>query len=655
MGDFDIQVDDKTEPDYDIADNFAENLVDVIRSDMVGNEAQFLALNAAYASGLSRDPDEYLQIIVRGKSGEGKTELKQNVDSLYPDHWLLKTGSTSDMGLVDSGNLWDGSYVGAFAEFQQMQGKMLEMVKSSAGDDADDDGVGFTHTRNVDDGDGGREAEEIEKQSMPTVFLFADENNAEIPQELQTRQMPLRVESDEDINRGVAKTMFDHTEVEVSDRDYEYNYNFDEGKKAIRNHISNIPKPLEPEWEDDPKNYSLPVVIPHDEDIGWPVAHSEYDTYEWDVFKVVDPILNYKKTESKRGARAIANHVRSHARLNYHSRERMEINGLEHIVADPQDVGNVLAYRDLLLASTHNMNEQKLAVIDALTDEDNGVGGRGPNGGMQATHKQISQYIEEYSDITSLSKYQLVDSDDSVLGQMEEDYLIEVHEGDGPNGAHMYEFLGGSTFGHPNLDVYDDLFSEVSDPIRDQPIRDTVESFKESLSVKTADDLMGEDTESLTPNADNTTTTDSGEESESGGLSDYTDSDDESGVAWNEVDAAVAERLSDTLDDKRVEDDHGMVVAHMVGAAPVEYYTDDRGIGYVQAERPHEDSDLDDSILDNNHSLWGDKSEGQVNSTVENTIAKLREHGVFEVYEDEPDNDDNDDRYFVVNDGDVET
>ena len=33
---FEIEVDDKTAPDYSVDDNIAENLVDVIRSEMVG-------------------------------------------------------------------------------------------------------------------------------------------------------------------------------------------------------------------------------------------------------------------------------------------------------------------------------------------------------------------------------------------------------------------------------------------------------------------------------------------------------------------------------------------------------------------------------------------------------------------------------------------
>ena len=644
--DFDIEVDDKTAPDYEIADNFAENLVDVIRSDMVGNEGQFLSLNAAYASGLSRVPEEYLQMIVRGKSGEGKTELKQNVDSIYPNHWLLRTGSTSDMGLVDA-DIWDGAYIGAFAEFQQMQGKMLEMVKSSAGDDADEDGVGFSHTRNVDDGDGGREEEEIEKQAMPTVFLFADENNSEIPKELQTRQMVVRVESDEEINRAVAKTKFDHTEVEVGDRDYEYNFNFEEGKQAVRNHIANIPKPLDPLWDEDPKNYSYPVVIPHDESVEWPINdHPDIDHAKWDIFKVVDDILSYKKTQSKRGAQAIANHIRAHTRLNYHNRETMEINGVTHFVAEPQDVGNVLAYRDLLLAVTHDINEQKLAVIEALTDEENGVGGAGPNGGLQATHMDIRQYIDEYSDITTPSKSQLTNSSDNgVLDQMEEDYLIEVHEGDGPNGAHMYEFLGGNTFGHPNLDVYADLFSEVTDPIRDQPIADTVQQFKEQLSVKTSDELMAEDPmESLSNDGAESSTDD-----DSGDLSAFGGGSDAAGVEWDEVDSAVHERLQETLDDVRAttEDVDSLDLQHMVGVSPVEYYTDDTGFTYVRAERPKEAEDKRGTIMDSSHSLWGDKSDSQVETRIENTIARFRDAGVFEVQADESGEYD-DSKYLVV-------
>lgn len=649
---FEIEVDDKTAPDYDISNNVAENLVDVCRSDIIGNEGQFLALNAAYASGLAREPSEYLQIIVRGKSGEGKTELKQNVDSVWPNNWLLKAGSTSDQGMVDA-DKWDGAYIGAFAEYQQMQGKMLEMIKSSAGDDADERGVGFVHTRNVDDGDGGRTDKDIEKQSMPTVFLFADENNTSIPKELQTRQMVIRVESDEEINRAVAKTKFDHKEVSIGERDYEYNFNFDEGKNAVRNHIANIPRNLDLLWDEDPKSgYSYPVVIPHDEDVEWPVQHDEYDTYGWDIFKVVDDILSYKKTQSKRGAQAIANHIRAHTRLNYHNRETMDINGVTHYVADPQDVGNVLAYRDLLLAVTHDINEQKLAVIEALTDEHNGVGAEGPNGGLQATHMDIREYIDEYSNITTPSKSQLTGhgkKSNGILEEMEEGYLVEIHNGDGPNGSNMYEFLGGNTFGHPNLDVYADIFNEVTDPIRDQPIQQTVDDFKEQLSVKTASDLMSEDvTDAISPTPKDTSSDTTSSDDDSGTLSDFGGGDDSSDVEWTEVDREVHERLQDSLDDYRATDKdvESLDMSHMLGISPVEIYTNDVGLPFITAERPSESADKNGTILDPAYSLWGDKSSGQIESRIENSIAKLRKHNVFDVQSDT----ENDAKCLIVHD-----
>jgi hypothetical protein len=657
--DLEIEVDDETAPDYDIASNFAENLVDAIRSDMVGNEGPFLALNAVYATGLFENPSHYLATIVRGKSGEGKTELKQNTDSLWPNHWLFRTTATSDKGLIDEDE-WNQRYVAALSEFQQMPKTMLEMMKASAGDDADEDGVGFSYTRNVDDGDGGRDTDEIKKQSMPFVFLFADENSAEVDWELATRMMTVRVESDEDINEAVIESMFDHEKVEVTDREHEYIFNFEDGKSAIRNHIANVPRPLEYTIPSDDgsvtREAARPVVIPHDESIEWPINdHPSIDSAGWDVAKVLKPIFNPGKSDSKRAAKAVANHVRAWALMNHHNREVMEINGTEHIVAEPQDVANVLAYRDLLLNLTHDINEKKFAVIDALTDEHNGVGAPGPNGGLQAPHKDIREYIDEYASITSLTKSQLTNSrDQGILDQMEEDYLIEVHEGEGENGAHLYEFLGGSTFGHPNIDLYPDLFEHCTDPINKQPITQTVKDFERSLSMTTTEDLMSDDPMDAlgTANGGDDGDADDSSEAESDDLSAFTDEDDTEDVEWNEVDEAVHERLQETMDDKRAtpQDVASLDLTHMLGVSPVELYTDDRGMPYITAERGADMDDRKGTVFDSSHHLWGDKSDGQVYDTIKNSVAKLRQHEVFEVMEDEPDNAENDDKYLLVRD-----
>jgi hypothetical protein len=332
----------------------------------------------------------------------------------------------------------------------------------------------------------------------------------------------------------------------------------------------------------------------------------------------------------------------------------MEINGVEHYVADPQDVGNVLSYRDLLLAVTHDINEQKLAVIEALTDEHNGVGAEGPNGGLQATHMDIREYIDEYSNITTPSKSQLTGNgkqSNGILEQMEEDYLVEIHEGDGPHGAHMYEFLGGNTFGHPNLDIYGELFADVTDPIRDQPIAETVNDFKGQLSVKTAADLMDEDPTAAIGNVGGNSSTSSdttSSDDESGTLSDFGDEDDTTDVEWDEIDTAVHERLQNTLDDLRATDEDvaALDMTHMLGISPTEMYMNDAELPFITAERPSDPDDKNGTIMDSSHRLYGDISDGQVESRIENSIAKLREHEVFEVYAD----DDNDCKCLVVHD-----
>jgi hypothetical protein len=458
--------------------------------------------------------------------------------------------------------------------------------------------------------------------------------------------MVIRVESDKGLNKAVAKTMFDHNEVRVENREYEYNFNFEDGVQAVKNHISNIPKPLDPLWDEDPKQYAYPVVIPYDENIEWQInSHPEIDSMGWDVFKVVEDILNYEKTESKRGAKAIANHIRGHTRLNYHNRDTMDINGVTHYVADPQDVANVLSYRDLLLAITHDMNEQKLAVIDALTDEDNGVGGVGPNGGLQAPHKDIREYIQDYADITEISKAQLTGhgrQSNGVLEDMEQDYLIEVHEGEGENGAHLYEFLGGSTFGHPNLEIYNELFDYCTDPIRDQPIAQTVTEFKQSLSVTTTDELLSEEPSNpvVTPNTD-----DDSEASEDG-LSAFGGGSDESSTDFDEIDCAVHERLQNTLDDNRIttDDIDALKTTHLLGVSPVEKYTEN-GFKFIRAKRAAENADKNNTIFDPDDPMWGDLSDGQVLSRIENSIAKLRSEDIFEIHDD-----DDDVKYIVVHD-----
>lgn len=645
--DVDIQVSDETKPGYSVADNFAENLIDAIRSDMVANESQYLLINLGYASGLFENPSNYISMKVEGSSGDGKSELKGNVDARWPNHWLFKTTQTSDKGLIDSPR-WNQRYVAALDEMNKLPANTLEFLKSSDGDDADEDGYGFTYTRNVDEGDDGRGENVIKKQSMPFIFLFADENSMSMDWELATRVMEIKVESDADTNEAVGAAMFDHEKVEVESKDHDYIYNFEEGKNAIDNHIANIPRPNLATMEvgDDTitRKYARPVVIPYDD-----------EKFGWDAWRVVKPIFDFKQADSKRAANTVANLIRSSALLNYHNREIIEIGNKEHYLAEPQDVANVLACRKTLLGMTHDLDEKKFAVIEALTDEHNGVGGTGPSGGLAAPLQDIHEYIEDYANVSSLSESHLR----TMLRSMADRFILNEWENEGENGAHLYEFHGGSTFGHPNLDEYPNLFDGVTDPIRDQPIHETVEQMKDELNAVSSDDLLDTDSGSLmggsTDSSDTSTTDDTGDDSE-GDLSSFgAGTDDTDAIELSEVEAAVHEQLRETIDDYRITTDDGteptagIRVAHMVGASPVEYYNDDESsLRYVRAERPYQDGDKAGTILDPNTPLWGDVSEGQVQSQVEAAIASLREKEVFEIHDEDEDGE----KYMVVHETD---
>jgi hypothetical protein len=649
MDDFEIEVEDETAPDYDISDNFAENLVDAIRSDMVGNEEVYLVTHFTYATGLFPVADHYAAQLISGSSSEGKSAVKQKVDRRWPKHWMLRLTDMSEKGAIDDERFND-RYIFAGDELNKLPKNAREILKSTFGDDADEEGWGYTYVRNTSQEDDGDDHEELKKQTMPFVVLMADENQSGANDwELDTRMMETKVESDEGINEAVSETMWDADHVTVPDREYEYEFNFEDGKDAIDNHIANIPR--RPYARDEVgegwmvnQEYAHPVIIPNDPTKEWPVDGGDR-MVKWKAHDVIKPILPFGESDSKRASKLLASQVRGSCLLNYHNREMTTVSGIDHYIAEPQDVGNLISVRKTLMSLTHDLDDKKMGVIEALTDEHNGVGAPGPSGGVQAPVQDIAEYIDEYADISSLTEDQLR----PMLAEMANRFLMTIHENEGENGAHLYEYHGGSAFGHPNLDMYPEAFEHVTDPIRDQQITETVREHKEMLSgtVVESDDLLSSDFDGTSSGAPSTTDTDD-EQDESGTLSDFSDEEDDGDVELTEVDTAVAERLQETVDDKRVTSlDDLPTIQHMLGISPVEYYQDERGMPYVQAERPRQDGDRQDTIMDNDNPLWGDLSLEQVETQVENAIAKLRAEDVFSVYDDE---DQDGHKYIVVSD-----
>lgn len=649
MEGFEIEVDDETAPDYDIADNFAENLVDAIRSDMVGNEEVYLITHFTYATGLFPVADHYNAQIITGSSSEGKSAVKSYVDRRWPAHWLLRLTDMSEKGAIDD-ERFNNRYIFAGDELNKLPKNAREILKSTFGDDADEEGWGYTYVRNTSQEDTNADHEEMKKQTMPFVTLMADENMSGARDwELDTRMAETKVESDKGVNEAVSATMWDHDHVSVPDREYEYEFNFDDGKRAIDNHISSIPrKPYSredvPEGWMTNQEYAYPVVIPHDDSKEWPIDGGA-DTVKWDAHAVVKPILPFDESDSKRSSKLLANFVRASTLLNYHNRETVDVGGHTHYIAEPQDLGNLIAVRSTLMAETHDLDDKKMSIIAALTDEHNGVGGPGPNGGLQAPLQDIAEYIDEYSDISSITESQLR----PMLEEMADRFLLTIHENEGEHGAHLYEYHGGSAFGHPNFDAYPAAFEDVTDPIRGHHITETVKQHREMLSstVVETDELFEEDFSGGVSADDTETAEDSSAES----LSDFGGGSDESPVEWDETARAVHERLQETLDDLRATplDVDSLDLTHMLGVSPTEEYSED-GLRYITAEQPSKAEDKVGTIFDSEHHMWGDVSDEQVYSLIENAVAQLRQEDIFEVFEDEPDSNSNDDKYLVVRD-----
>jgi hypothetical protein len=603
MSELDISLDDEVEEDIeDIPENIYELFVDYSRAEQVGNEMQFLLTMSHYGTGLLADSHQYTAMKITGGTASGKTNMKMGVvDPLFPEPWLFKSKSMSDKALIDDPR-WDKAKIAAMDEINKVSREALEYLKSSYGDDQ-----GHDYTRNAvaDDSVEG-DVEVIESEPKPLIYLIADENDMTVDDELESRVMDIKVDEMEEINQLVGDTAFDGQNVSMRASDVEYNYNYPEAKQALQNHIANM--------GDDYR-----VILPrrHHHDRG---VLDGYTGPEWDCWPVIKPIFNFKETPSKRHTHTVASLVRSSALYNHKHRETVVHDGEEYLVAEPQDVGNMIACRPTIISMTHNLDQKSRAVIKGISE----VGGPSVNNGRWAPLKDIRDYLQESGAVSTISKTHLR----NLLKDMDDNYLITRHAEEGSDGADMWEYLGEDTFGTPNIGEYPKAFADVTDPITGDHISETIASNKDELRIEVdgmqTSDAMNQDTDS-----------DSGSEAESGTLSSFGDGGGGEATEYTDVDRDVAERLQDTLDDMRVEseeiDDLG--VSHMIGASPTETYEID-GLGYIKAERPKKVRDIVDTPLSANHHVYGhqDIGEGQAVAHVENSVSKLRETGVLQMH-----------------------
>jgi hypothetical protein len=588
---------DDTDDDYRsrIDDNFLETYVEYSRSNQVLNEEQSLVTLMIYATGLLPHWSDYAGGIITGGSSSGKSHMKRDVIDAsfdYKTDWLYQISGGSQKAAIDDDDI-DDARIGAFNEFQKVPDEMREFLKSVV-----EDG-GFTYARNVADSDreSGRKTTKIERDPLPIVFMIADENETEVGQEMKTRLIEVKVDENQEKNRGVHRAKWGHTDVQLSRNDHEYMRDDPELEHAVKSHVRDVPVDTD-------------VVIPTDA--------GRFEGDNWDAAHVVENMLSFKRSESTRASTALKSLAKSSTLLNYHSRQTVEHDGEQKLVMEPQDVGNILDCWNVLVATTHGLTSKKFAIIDAILER----GGKSASSSTarQADKDTVIGYIQDNPDIATMSKTEIGD----LLNQLDEDLI--VNKKDHPEDArkNIYEYDGSRAFETPDIFAYYDQFESVTSPVDGVPIEQKLEwqleRFNASMSLSdfSASDGMETDTEDT-------------EKDENGSLTDFDDTSDTDGLDLSEVERAVAAALSDTVDGYTVPPDvvesDSFKTGHWVGCTPVTYEDDT-----VRPEREPRAADRQECVMDPENDFYGDNiGIGDTLEIVEQALTTLQAKGVFEI------------------------
>lgn len=593
--------------------NVLHDVVEYSRSRQVLNEEQTIVTLLIYVTGWLRDWHNYAGGVITGGSAGGKSHMKQEVvDSMfaYLSDALYSPTGMSGKAIIDDPD-WDTSRVGALNELQKIPDEVLEFLKSAHGDDG-----GFDYRRDVADSSahGGFKAAKIERDPKPVVFMLADENSMEVEQELRTRLIEVKVDENEEKNEAVHRMKWGHDHITLDSTDQEYVWEDEELWHSVRKHMQGLPEDLD-------------VLIP--------TGDGEFPGDDWDAATVVGPMFNFKRSESTRASSMVASLVKASALLNYHAREQVEHNGKEWLVAEPVDVANIIACRSTLLALTHGLTEKKFAILDAILE----VGGKASAGGtaVQAPKQDIIQAIQDNPYVATMTKTEV----SKLLDEMDEHLILNKKDNPEDRRENLYVYDGAAAFEAPAIYEEYENFKDVMDPIREQPIEQTVTQQLEDLNAKLDSKTLAE----TGPSQDAESPSDGSD----GDLSKFTDGDDPRVSELSDTAQNVAERLSEVLDDTwvpaHIMEANMLKTQHMVGATPVDESREtigDERVTVVTPERQPNGGDYAHSVLDPGHSWWQDRDDiddhNDTEKAIERAIEELRESGVLNITMDDEGN-----------------
>ena len=566
--------------DYQLSENVVDDLIKYTRSRTVKNEQQFVLTLLGYITGFMETPQHFVSGVLIGTAGSGKSHLQNTVAELFPKEYLYEATSGSEKSIIYDES-WEDAYIANLDELQKPSAEIIEILKSLHG--GEDEEFRYKVTR---DGDGAdRVVDEIVRTAIPYWFLYAQYD----PDfEMWDRLMKIPVHESSEKNDGVARTHWGHSFISFGDEEHEYMYDFEDGKNALRSHMYDIPKDA---W----------VKIPAgEEEFG---GHSFYDA--------VKDIFDIDRSETNRVAKMVANLVRASALLNYKNRETETINvnneGVkEAIIAEPQDLANVMACRDVLMATTHQLDRKRRVICLAIEQ----VGGtqkaapiKHPDD-MAGQPRSIMGYLRE-TNASFVKKSQIA----QMLGDLEDNGLVEKMERAGENGRHLYKFTSWQNLGKFNIDDrFKNLFDDVIDPFNDQPFIETARDLNAALTPSASEFMSTQPVQSAGGETGGQVTLDT--------------------TAPAELDIAPHEEtihamLQDTLDGETIDnlDEHDPSPRELLGIVPM-----------------GEDDDfisIDDTILDPAHEIWTYGPDGWVSSPqdaereIEKSLRKLTVNNIF--------------------------
>lgn len=550
-----------------VSTNVARDLVHYDRSGTIRNEQQFLLFAFGYVSGYMADPDHFISGVGIGTSSSGKTHLQGEVERLWdlvPDDLYQATGGTDKSMVYDDD--WDDAQIASLDELNKIPDALIEFLKSVHGGDEK-----FEYKTTTGSVREGFEAETIVREAIPYFFLYAQ---YEPDFEMWNRLLKIPVHESESKNRAVGAMAFDHDHIQIGDDDVEYGFDYTSGTRALQERVRDISR-------------EAPFVVK---------LPNGGEVFDWDVWEIIEPIFNHGRSEANRIYNMVANLIRASAVWNFPEREELDTDSdTTVLLAEPQDVANVLRCRDVLLATTHEIDRKKRAIctaIDTKSGHTNEIEGVDP----------ILEHLTE-TDAPSVKKSEL----ENILEDLQDNYLIQIHHGAGESGDDIYEFLGWDELGFARVLENAELFEDCTDPITGRPFLEAYEEQREQLDTD-ASELLGQaaGTDGTTSvSSRQTTSSSSSDDGGNTGLSKFgagTD-DDEPDVELTDTERVVGGYCSSLIDGERIEDLSTVPVEAFLGLVPLD-----------EPGQPRNDPTL--TPLDPDHDVWDrpDKADDWITS-----------------------------------------